>query len=115
MQDGGTPHTAKETIWALRGVFREVNGEERIISKGLWPPRSPDLNTCDIILWGKLESVVYANNPHDLEALQQNIREATDNIQQRELQRVSRNLFKRILTFWTSSMMVSTKLITIFD
>jgi hypothetical protein len=36
-------------------------------------------------LWGKLKSVVYANNPHDLEALKQNIREAIYNIQQREL------------------------------
>jgi hypothetical protein len=66
-----TPHTAKETIQALRGVLGEFNGEERIISKGLWPPRSPDLNPCDIYLWGKLKSVVYANNAHDLEALKQ--------------------------------------------
>jgi hypothetical protein len=49
-------------------------------------------------LWGKLKNVVYANNPHDLEALKQNIPEATDNIQQRELQHVSRDLFKRIQT-----------------
>ncbi|PNF15704.1 hypothetical protein B7P43_G12455 [Cryptotermes secundus] len=96
MQDGATPHTAKETIRALRGVFGELNGDDRIVSKGLWPPRSPDLNPCDFYLWGKLKNVVYANNPHDLEALKQNIREAIDNIQQRELQQVSQNLFKRI-------------------
>jgi hypothetical protein len=53
-------------------------------------------------LWGKLESVVYANNPHDLEALKQNIREAVYNIQQRELQQVSRNLFKRIQAYLTA-------------
>jgi hypothetical protein len=29
---------------------------------------------------------VYANNPHDLEALKENIREAIYNIQERELQ-----------------------------
>jgi hypothetical protein len=39
---------------------------------------------------------MYANNPHDLEALKQNIREAIYSIQQRELQQVSRNPFKRI-------------------
>jgi hypothetical protein len=39
---------------------------------------------------------VYAKNPHDLEALKQNIRQGIDNIQQRELQHISRNLFKRI-------------------
>jgi hypothetical protein len=44
------------------------------------------------IFWGKLKRVVYANNPHDLEALKQNICEATDNILQCELQQVSRNL-----------------------
>jgi hypothetical protein len=44
MQDGMTPHTAKESIRALRGVFRELNGENTIISRGLWFPRSPDLN-----------------------------------------------------------------------
>jgi hypothetical protein len=91
MQDGATPHTAKETIPALRGVFGEINREDRIISKGLWPTGSP----CDFYLWGKLKSVVYDNNPHDLEALKQNIPEAIYCIQQRELQ-VSRNLFKRI-------------------
>jgi hypothetical protein len=41
-------------------------------------------------LWGKI-NVVYANNLHELEALKQNIREAIYNIQQRELQQVSRN------------------------
>jgi hypothetical protein len=69
MQDGVIPHTANETIQALRGVFGEINGEDKIISKGLWPPRSPDLNPYDFYLWGKLKSVEYVNNPHDLEAL----------------------------------------------
>jgi hypothetical protein len=96
MQDGVTPHTAKEIIQALCGVFGELNGEDRIISKGLWPPRSPDLNPCDFYLWGKLKNVVYVNNAHDLEALRQNIREAVYNIPRRELQQVSQNLFKRI-------------------
>jgi hypothetical protein len=44
---------------------------------------------------GKTEKDFYANNPHDLEALKENIREAIYNVQQRELQQVSRNL-KRI-------------------
>jgi hypothetical protein len=45
-------------------------------------------------LWGNLKIVEYAKNPHDLEALKQKIREAIYNIQHRELQQVSRNLFK---------------------
>jgi hypothetical protein len=66
---------------------------------------------------------VYANNPHYLEALKQNIHEAIYNIQQCELQQVSQNLFKRIQTCLTEEgkyfehllMMMSTILITIFD
>jgi hypothetical protein len=38
---------------------------------------------------GKLGSVVYANNPHDPQALKQYIHEAIYNIQQHELQQVS--------------------------
>jgi hypothetical protein len=45
---------------------------------------------------------VYANNPHYLEALKQNIPEAIYNIQQCELQQVCRNLFKRIQTCLTA-------------
>jgi hypothetical protein len=101
-QDGATPHTAKGTMWALHCVFGEINGEDRIISKGLWLPRSPDLNPCDFYLCGKLESVVYANNPHDLETLKQNIRKAIYDTQRRELQQVSRNQYKRIQACLTS-------------
>jgi hypothetical protein len=37
MQDGATPLAAKETIRALRCAFGEFNGEDRIVSEGLWP------------------------------------------------------------------------------
>jgi hypothetical protein len=99
MQNGVTPHTAKETIWALHGVFSELNGDYRLISKGLWVPRSPDLW---VFLCWKLKSVVYANNPYDLEAQKQDISEAIYNIQQHELKQVSQNLFKRIQTCLTT-------------
>jgi hypothetical protein len=85
----------------MRRVSR-TNVEDIIISKGLWPPGSPDLNPCDFYLWGKLITVVYANNPHDLETLVQNICEAIYNIQQCELQQASRNLLKRIQTCLTA-------------
>jgi hypothetical protein len=41
MQDGMTPHTAKETIQALCGVFGEFNREDISISKDLRPPLDP--------------------------------------------------------------------------
>jgi hypothetical protein len=53
---------------AVREVF-----EERIISRGLWPPRSPDISFCDFSPSGNLKGKVYKNNPHSTEALQNDI------------------------------------------
>jgi hypothetical protein len=36
MQDGASPHTAKEIVWALHGGFGELNADSRIIGKSLW-------------------------------------------------------------------------------
>jgi hypothetical protein len=59
MQDGATAHIATYSIHVLNEVF-----ENRLISRGLWPARSPDLNPCDFYLWGNLKDKVYSNNPH---------------------------------------------------
>jgi hypothetical protein len=67
-------------------THNEINGEDTIICKCLWPHRSADLNPCNFYLWRKLKSVASANNLHDLKALKQNISEAVYNIQKRELQ-----------------------------
>jgi hypothetical protein len=71
---------------------------------------------------GQLKNVLYADNPHDLGALNQNIREAVPNIQQRELQAVSRYLFKefphvsqQMADVLNSSMMVNAISIAVFD
>jgi hypothetical protein len=47
MQDGATPHTAKETIQAVRGVLM---GRVELLARVCWPPISPDLNPCDFHL-----------------------------------------------------------------
>jgi hypothetical protein len=47
MQDSTNPHTAKETIWELCGMFGELDAGDRIIRKNLWPSRFPDLKCCD--------------------------------------------------------------------
>jgi hypothetical protein len=54
-----TGHTATYSNNALNEVY-----EDRLISFTLWPARSPDLNLCDIYLWGNLKSKLYSNNPH---------------------------------------------------
>jgi hypothetical protein len=41
-QDGATCHTSNETVTPLKQFF-----DDRIISKNLWPPRSPDLTHPD--------------------------------------------------------------------
>jgi hypothetical protein len=61
VQDNATAHIANNSMVALDNVFGE-----RIISPGLWPPQSPDLNSCDFYLWGTLKEKVYVNNPHIL-------------------------------------------------
>jgi hypothetical protein len=63
MQDDATPHKDNEAIRALRGVFGEPNGKDRFVV--------PLISRCKPLwfLWVKLQWVVYADNPHGLEAL----------------------------------------------
>jgi hypothetical protein len=75
---------------AIQEVF-----EDRIISRGLWPPRSPDLSFCDFYLWGNLKGNAYKNNPHSIEALQAEITRVIGSIAVDELQKVLHNLFMR--------------------
>jgi hypothetical protein len=49
-QDGATRDTSNETVTLLKQFF-----DDRIISKNLWPPRSPDLSPPDFFLWGYLK------------------------------------------------------------
>jgi len=46
---------------------------DRAISKGLWPPRSPNLTPPDYFLWGYLKGRVYQNKPQTIDALKTNI------------------------------------------
>lgn len=90
-QDGATCHTSKASLSKIYEVF----SEERTVSKGLWPPRSPDLSTCDFYLWGSLKGKVYGSNPKTLEELKENIRSAIQMIDSDELQRVFQNMLRR--------------------
>jgi hypothetical protein len=46
-QDGATAHTENYTMEMLSEFFGG-----RIISRNLWPPRSPDLSPPNFYLWG---------------------------------------------------------------
>jgi hypothetical protein len=91
MQDGATAHTATYSTNVLNEVF-----ENRLISHGLWPARSPDLNSCDFYLQGNPKDEVYSNNPHTLVERKQSIRETISSIEVSELKLVSNSIFKRL-------------------
>lgn len=92
-QDGATAHTARETIAYLEQFF-----PGRIISRELWPPRSPDLTSCDSFLFAHLKNRVYRNRLHTLEELQDAIRNEiiylNNNVQ--ILINVSENMKRRV-------------------
>jgi hypothetical protein len=74
-QDNAPAHTANATLKYLEEFFGE-----RIISKGMWPARSPDLSPPDYFLWGYLKEQVYSNGPKNLAELRTNIANAITNI-----------------------------------
>ena len=49
-QDGTTCHTSNESRTEIESFF-----DDRIISKALWPPRSPDLSPPDFFTVGRLK------------------------------------------------------------
>jgi hypothetical protein len=57
-QHGATAHTANSTKQMLSEFFGG-----RIISRILWPPRSPVLSPPDFCLWGFLREKLCKNNP----------------------------------------------------
>lgn len=68
MQDSAIIHRANKSVNALAEVF-----DEQMISQGLCPARSPDLNLCDFHMWGTLKEKVYMNNSHSLREPKENI------------------------------------------
>ena len=68
-QDRATWHTSNESMTETESFF-----DDRIISKALWPPRSPDLSPPDFFLWGTIKGKAYANKPRTIQELENNIR-----------------------------------------
>jgi hypothetical protein len=90
-QDSATAHIAASTMELLHEFFGE-----KLISKGLWPPRSPDLTSPDFFLWSYLKDTVYRSNPRDLKQLKMNITRATEEVNEGTLRKVARNTVKRV-------------------
>jgi len=69
---------------------------DRVISKGLWPPRSPDLTPPDYFLWGYLKGRVYQNKPRTIDALKANITEEIQAVTADVLARTFQNMARRV-------------------
>jgi hypothetical protein len=69
---------------------------ERVISRNLWPPSSPDLTPPDFYLLGAAKSTVYRDRPRTLNELKTTITAYIRNISQADLQKVFANKIKRV-------------------
>jgi len=70
--------------------------DDRLISKRVWPPRSPDLSPCNFYLWGFLKDKVYTTHPLTTKDLKINITSAVQEITPAVLRQTSSNKARRV-------------------
>jgi hypothetical protein len=68
-------------------LLNEIFGE-RVISRNVWPTRSPDLALPDFYLWGAAKSVAYRDRPRTPHELKTALTVYIRNISQADLQKV---------------------------
>jgi hypothetical protein len=90
-QDSAAAHTTASTMKNLHEFFGE-----NVISREVWPPRSPDLASPDFFLWSHLKDTVYRSYPRDLKQLKMNITRVIEEVKERTLRKVARNMVKRV-------------------
>jgi len=90
-QDGATSHTSHVSMAQIQSFFGDP-----VISKGLWPLRSPDLTPPDYFLWGYLKGRVYRNKPRTTDALRANITEEIQAVKGDVLARTFQNMECRV-------------------
>lgn len=90
-QDGAPAHTARKTIEFLTDFFGE-----RLVGRGLWPARSPEMTPPDCFLWGYLKNSIYETSPASIDELKERITAQIAQIDRKMLKRVFVNLVKRI-------------------
>ena len=86
-QDGATSHTSHISMAEIQSFFGD-----RVISKGLRPPRSSDLAPPDYLLWGYLKGRVSQNKPQTIDALKANITEEIQAVTADVLARTFQNM-----------------------
>lgn len=90
-QDGATAHTARASLEFLREFY-----DDRLVSQGLWPARSPDLTPCDYFLFGHIKNNVFKNRLHTIDELQEAIEREIRNVTVDQLQNVFENMKRRV-------------------
>ncbi|GFW34018.1 uncharacterized protein TNCV_287021 [Trichonephila clavipes] len=94
MQDGVTPHIRHQVKALISANF----GDNSVISRHFpdaWPSCSPDLNPCDLWLWGFIKDRIYSGGIRTLPDLKASIVHHVAEIH-RELLRVAiKNAIKR--------------------
>jgi hypothetical protein len=88
-QDGATAHTANNS----KKLLNKIIGE-RVISRNLWPPHSPDLTPPDFYLRGAAKSAVY--RPRTLNELKTAMTAYIRNISPADRQKVFANKTKLV-------------------
>ncbi len=71
--------------------------EDRIISKGMWPARSPDLTLPDFFLWEYLKNSVYLNKPTTVDEFKTEIEAQIHNIGENTCKRVFQKMIRQRL------------------
>jgi hypothetical protein len=64
---------------------------DKIMSKTIWPPRSPDLSSPDFFFCGAMINSLYPNNPHTIHDLKMAITEYIRNADRAILNTVFEN------------------------
>ena len=80
---------------------------ERVISKGLWPPRSTDLTPPDYSLRGYPKGRVYQSKPRTIDSLKANIAEEIQAVTADVLARTFQNMARRVQSVWTQMLATS--------
>lgn len=93
-QDGAPAHTAIAT----RDLLNEVFPNKWVGKYGPtpYPPRSPDLNSCDNSLWGILKHQVMLQKPRSKQELKDVISDILNNISTDTLERIHKRTFRMI-------------------
>ena len=73
-----------------------ILGLKRSFGDVPWPPRSPDLSSCDFFLCGYLKAGVYTQKPRNLDELKDAIRQEVLTINQQLLARAMDDFKRRI-------------------